>query len=291
MRVIMNHTFVILTDSTSNLPRPYIEKYGIVVLPLTYLVDDREYPGYGEESEEQFKQLYEQLREGKVVTTSMVNKSISYETAKKLLEDGKDLLYIGLSSKLSGTYYAVESALSTLKGEFPERSIYAVDSLNVALGEGLLIYEAVKMKKQDRPLGEVYEWCCRRRWKVNTVFTVDDLQHLRRSGRASSAIALVGTVLKIKLVLRMNNGGMLKQEAKVRGRKKALDEIVKRVLDGIEEEQMVFVSHGDCVEDARYVAECLYRSGKVTKVILNTLDPVIGIHTGPGSIGIFYVEG
>lgn len=287
----MNHTFVILTDSTSNLPRPYIEKYGIVVLPLTYLVDDREYPGYGEESEEQFKQLYEQLREGKVVTTSMVNKSISYETAKKLLEDGKDLLYIGLSSKLSGTYYAVESALSTLKGEFPERSIYAVDSLNVALGEGLLIYEAVKMKKQDRPLGEVYEWCCRRRWKVNTVFTVDDLQHLRRSGRASSAIALVGTVLKIKLVLRMNNGGMLKQEAKVRGRKKALDEIVKRVLDGIEEEQMVFVSHGDCVEDARYVAECLYRSGKVTKVILNTLDPVIGIHTGPGSIGIFYVEG
>lgn len=287
----MNHTFVILTDSTSNLPRPYIEKYGIVVLPLTYLVDEREYPGYGEESEEQFKQLYEQLREGKVVTTSMVNKSISYETAKKLLEDGKDLLYIGLSSKLSGTYYAVESALSTLKGEFPERSIYAVDSLNVALGEGLLIYEAVKMKKQDRPLGEVYEWCCRRRWKVNTVFTVDDLQHLRRSGRASSAIALVGTVLKIKLVLRMNNGGMLKQEAKVRGRKKALDEIVKRVLDGIEEEQMVFVSHGDCVEDARYVAECLYRSGKVTKVILNTLDPVIGIHTGPGSIGIFYVEG
>lgn len=287
----MNHTFVILTDSTSNLPRPYIEKYGIVVLPLTYLVDEREYPGYGEESEEQFKQLYEQLREGKVVTTSMVNKSISYETAKKLLEDGKDLLYIGLSSKLSGTYYAVESALGTLKGEFPERSIYAVDSLNVALGEGLLIYEAVKMKKQDRPLGEVYEWCCRRRWKVNTVFTVDDLQHLRRSGRASSAIALVGTVLKIKLVLRMNNGGMLKQEAKVRGRKKALDEIVKRVLDGIEEEQMVFVSHGDCVEDARYVAECLYRSGKVTKVILNTLDPVIGIHTGPGSIGIFYVEG
>lgn len=287
----MNHTFVILTDSTSNLPHPYVEKYGIVVLPLTYLVDDREYLGYSEESEEQFKQLYEQLREGKVVTTSMVNKSISYEAAKKLLEDGKDILYIGLSSKLSGTYYAVESALSTLKGEFPERNIYAVDSLNVALGEGLLIYGAVKMKKQGRQLGEIYEWCCRCRWNVNTVFTVDDLQHLRRSGRASSAIALVGTVLKIKLVLRMNNGGILKQEAKVRGRKKALDEIVKRVVDGIEEEQMVFVSHGDCVEDARYVAECLYRSGKVTKVILNTLDPVIGIHTGPGSIGIFYVEG
>lgn len=287
----MNHTFVILTDSTSNLPRPYIEKYGIVVLPLTYLVDDREYPGYSEESEEHFKQLYEELREGKVVTTSMVNKSISYEAAKKLLEDGKDLLYIGLSSKLSGTYYAVESALSTLKGEFPGRNIYAVDSLNVALGEGLLIYGAVKMKKQDRQLREIYEWCCRCRWNVNTVFTVDDLQHLRRSGRASSAIALVGTVLKIKLVLRMNNGGILKQEAKVRGRKKALDEIVKRVLDGIEEEQMVFVSHGDCEQDARYVAECLYCSGKVTKVILNTLDPVIGIHTGPGSIGIFYVEG
>lgn len=291
MREIMNRSFAILTDSTSNLPQPYIEKYGIVVLPLTYLVEDKEYQGHSEEPEESFKQLYEQLRRGKVITTSMVNKSVSYEAAKKLLEEGRDILYIGLSSKLSGTYYAVESVLGTLKGEFPERKIYAVDSLNAALGEGLLIYGAVKMQKQNRQIEDIYEWCCRCRWKVNTVFTVDDLQHLRRSGRASSAIAVVGTVLKIKPILRMNNGGILKQEAKVRGRKKALDEIVKRVLDGMEHEQMVFVSHGDCVGDARYVAECLYRSGKVTKVILNTLDPVIGIHTGPDSIGIFYLEG
>lgn len=286
-----NDTFTIITDSTSNLPRPYIEKYGIVVLPLTYMVEDREYPGFSEEPEENFKQLYELLRSGKVITTSMVNKSISYEASKRILEEGKDILYIGLSSKLSGTYYAVESALNTLKGEFPERKIYAVDSLCVALGEGLLVYGAVKMKKQGKQLPEIYEWCSRCRWRVNTVFTVDDLQHLRRSGRASSAIAVVGTVLKIKLILRMNNGGVLKQEAKVRGRKKALDEIVKRVLQGMEEEQMVFVSHGDCIEDAKYVADCLYQSAKVTKVILNTLDPVIGIHTGPGSIGIFYIEG
>lgn len=289
-RITMNDTFTIITDSTSNLPRPYIEKYGIIVLPLTYLVDDREYPGYSDEPEDNFGQLYEHLRNGNPVTTSMVNKSIAYEVAKRVLEQGNDLLYIGLSSKLSGTFYAVESALNTLKGEFPERKIHAVDSLCVALGEGMLVYEAVKGKKQDKCLAEIYDWCSRCRWKVNTVFTVDDLNHLRRSGRASSAVAVVGTVLRIKLILRMNNGGILKQETKVRGRKKSLDEIVKRVLQGMDREQMVFVSHGDCPEDAKYVADALYRSEKVTKVILNTLDPVIGIHTGPGSIGIFYME-
>ena len=157
----MNDTFTILTDSTSNLPRPYIEKYGIIVLPLTYLVDDREYPGYTDEIEDNFGQLYEHLRNGKPITTSMVNKSIAYEVAKRVLEQGQDLLYIGLSSKLSGTYYAVESALNTLKGEFPERKIYAVDSLCVALGEGMLVYEAVKGKKQDKCLAEIYDWCNR----------------------------------------------------------------------------------------------------------------------------------
>lgn len=286
----MNDTFTILTDSTANLPRLYIEKYGIAVLPLTYIVGEEEYPGYSETADEQFGQIYEHLRSGKRVTTSMVNRDIAYEVAKRILEGKKDILYIGLSSKLSGTYYAVESALSKLQGEYPDRKIYAVDSLCVALGEGLLVYGAVKRKKQEKTIAEIYEWCSCCRWKVNTVFTVDDLKHLRRSGRASSAIAAVGSVLQIKPVLRMNDGGILKQEAKVRGRKRALDEIVRQALAGIREEQMVFVSHGDCIEDAGYVAECLYRSGKVTKVILNMLDPVIGIHTGPGSIGIFYVD-
>lgn len=286
----MNDTFTILTDSTANLPRPYIEKYGIAVLPLTYMAGEKGYPGYSGTAEESFEQIYEDLRSGKRVTTSMVNRDAAYEAAKRILEQGKDILYIGLSSKLSGTYYAVESALGKLQGEFPDRKIYAVDSLCAALGEGLLVYGAVKQKKQEKTIAEIYEWCSSSRWRVNTVFTVDDLKHLQRSGRASSAIAIVGSVLRIKPVLRMNDGGVLRQEAKVRGRKRALDEIVRRALAGITEAQMVFVSHGDCIGDAGYVAECLSRSGKVTKVILNMLDPVIGIHTGPGSIGVFYTE-
>lgn len=286
----MNDSFTIITDSTSNLPYPYIEKYDIIVLPLKYIVDGQEYPGYEGEETGHFQRLYQFLRGGRTVTTSMVNSSEAYEAAKKVAEQGKDILYIGLSSKLSGTYYAVESALNTLKGEYPEREIYAIDSLCVALGEGALIYEAVKLKKQDKTVAQIYEWCNRIRWQMNTVFTVDDLEHLRRSGRASAAVAMVGTILKIKLIIRMSNGGILRQEAKVRGRKKALDEIVKRAVRGIEEEQMVFVSHGDCVEDARYVADSLRRCSKVTKVIMNMLDPVIGVHTGPGSIGIFFTK-
>lgn len=284
----MNDTFTILTDSTSNLPYKYAEKYNIKILPLKYLVGDKEYPGFSETGNQTFQKLYEYLRAGQSVTTSMVNSSEAYEAAKNILEEGRDILYIGLSSKLSGTFNAVESALMRLKGEYPERDIYAVDSLCVALGEGALIYGAVKMKKKDRKIREIYEWCKQYRWRINTIFTVDDLNHLKRSGRASSVIAVVGSVLKIKIVLRMSNGGVLKQEGKVRGRKKSLDEIVKRAVRDMTEPQTVFISHGDCYEDAKYVADHLRQCDKVKKVIMNTLDPVIGVHTGPNSIGIFF---
>lgn len=287
----MQKPFTILTDSTSNLPEPYIEKYEIVVLPLKYIVDGKEYLGHSGEGGLYFQKLYQYLRTGRTVTTSMVNSSEAYDVARSVVEKGNDILYIGLSSKLSGTYYAVESALNSLKEEFPEREIYAVDSLCAALGEGALVYEAVKQKKLGKTLTQIYEWCNRSRWNVNTIFTVDDLEYLRRSGRASSAISMVGAVLRIKLIIRMSNGGIMRQEAKVRGRKKALDEIVRRAVRGMKKAQMVFVSHGDCLEDARYVADCLRKCDKVTKVIINTLDPVIGVHTGPDSIGIFFTRG
>lgn len=286
----MKDSFAIVTDSTSNIPYPYAERYHITVLPLKYLVEDKEYPGYDGQGNQTFEDLYEQIRKGKTVTTSMVNETEAYEALKPILEGGQDILYIGLSSKLSGTFGAVERALLRLKGEYPEHSVYAVDSLCVALGEGLLIYRAVKMRKQGKSIEKVYEWCNRVRWNVNTIFTVDDLQHLKRSGRASAVVAMVGTVLKIKLVLRMNQGGILRQETKVRGRKKSLDEIVKRALKDIRVPQTVFISHGDCVQDARYVADQLRNSEKVNKIIMNTLDPVIGVHTGPDSIGIFFIS-
>ncbi len=287
----MQDTFTIVTDSTSNLLQPYIDKYGIVVLPLKYLTEEGEYAGYTGKEGETFAPLYEKLRTGGTVTTSMVNTRETYDAVKKVVQEGKDVLYIGLSSKLSGTFYAVEQALKRLKGEYPERNLYAVDSFCVALGEGLLVYGAIRLKKQGKSLAEIYRWCGRCRFRVNTIFTVDDLKHLRRSGRASAVIAAVGTVLGIKPILRMSRGGVLQREANVRGRKRALNDMVDRVIQGIEEEQTVFVSHGDCREDAVYVANSLRKCPKVKKVILNMLDPVIGVHTGPGSIGIFYVEG
>lgn len=286
----MKDLFAIVTDSTSNIPYQYAERYHITVLPLKYLTEDKEYPGYGEQGNEIFQALYEQVREGKNITTSMVNETEAYEQIKPILEEGQDVLYIGLSSKLSGTFGAVERALMRLKGEYPEQNVYAVDSLCVALGEGLLLYRAVKMRKQGKSIQKVYEWCNRVRWNVNTIFTVDDLNHLKRSGRASSVIAMVGTVLKIKLILRMNQGGVLRQETKVRGRKKSLDEMVKRTLRDIKEPQTVYISHGDCASDARYLADQLRKSEKIKKIILYPLDPVIGVHTGPGSIGIFFIS-
>lgn len=282
-------SFVILTDSASSLPYAYVKKYDIRVMPLKYVVGEQEYPGFSPNSGETFQMLYAYLKNGKQVTTSMVNNSEAYQMAKEILQEGKDLLYIGLSSKLSGTFEAVEAAFIQLKGEHPERNMYAVDSLSQGLGEGLLIYEAVKMKKSGKSIQEIYRWCKKNRWKVTALFTVDDLSHLRRSGRASSVIAAVGTVLKIKPVLRQE-GGVLYQEAKVRGRRKSLEEIAKRAAEKIRKPQMVFISHGDCPEDAVYLADRLRKSGNVKKVIINILDPVIGVHTGPGSIGVFFIK-
>lgn len=285
----MKNSFVILTDSTSNLPVKYVKKYDIRILPLKYLAEDKEFPGYEEDGEENFRKLYAYLRAGRQVSTSMVNQEEAYEMGKAILETGNDVLYIGLSSKLSGTCHAVRQAFDRLKGEYPEHSLYVVDSLCVALGEGLLVYTAVKMRKQGKGIKEIYEWCNKSRWKINTLFTVDDLNHLRRSGRASSIVAVAGSILRIKPLLRMSNGGVLTQEGKVRGRKKSLDELARRTLEEISEPQMVFISHGDCCEDARYLAEQLYESNKVRKIVINMLDPVLGVHTGPGAIGIFFI--
>ncbi len=287
----MNGSFAIMTDSTSNLTRSFVRRQDIRILPLKYLARDREYSGESGGEMETLMQLYTYLRQGETITTSMANSEEAYELAKEVLEEGKDLLYIGLSSRLSGTFYGVERALGRLQREYPKRRILAVDSLCAALGEGLLVHRAVKMRSRGVDIQSVYDWCSKHRWKIHTLFTVGSLLHLKRSGRASTALAAVGTVLQIQVILGMSRGGVVRQEGKVRGRKRALEDMVRRALTKIDTPQTVFVSHGDCQKDACYVAQQLQTSPKVKKVVVNLLDPVIAIHTGPDSIGVFFLEG
>ncbi|MGN1206259.1 MAG: DegV family protein [Eubacterium sp.] len=282
-------SFAIVTDSTSNLPKAFIKKHKIYVLPLTWIVGDREYSGRLDGGKEAYALFYDVLRKEKNISTSMVNQRDAKNLVQKLLAEGKDLLYIGLSSKLSGTFHMMERVLNSESKKYPERKCYAVDSLAIGLGEGSLVFDAVRIRKRGDGIGVAYAWCCQRRWRLTTLFTVDDLGFLRRSGRAGAILSTAGSVLKIKVLFSMKDGGKLRQEGKVRGRKKALQELTTLALTSLTEPQTVYISHGDCHDDACYVAKQLEKSEFVKKIIMQTLDPVSACHTGPNSIGIFFV--
>ena len=282
-------SFAILTDSTSNLPRKFIEKYDIYVLSLTWIAGGEEYSGYLEDNREASKLFYEKLRHEKNISTSMVNQQVAKKTIKKIFESGQDILYIGLSAKLSGTFQMVERVLGYEGKKALERKWYAVDSFGIGLGEGSLVFDAVKIRKRGGDIRDAYNWCCQHRWRMHTLFTVDDLGFLRRSGRVGSVLSTAGSVLKIKLLFSMNDGRKIKQIGKVRGRKKALDELAARTLNHLTEPQKIFISHGDCYKEACYVAKQLEFSEYVKGIVMQPLDPVSACHTGPNSIGIFFV--
>lgn len=282
-------SFEIITDSTSDLPKAFIDKYNIHVLALTWIAGEREYSGNLSGEREAYALFYEKLRKEKGISTSMANQREAKKMIRKILEEGKDILYIGLSSKLSGTFHMMERVLGYEAKNYPACRWYAVDSFGIGLGEGSLVFDAVKIRRRGEDIGAAYAWCCQRRWRLTTLFTVDDLGFLRRSGRAGAVLSTAGSVLKIKLLFSMKDGGKLRQIGKVRGRKKALQELSTRVLTALTEPQTIYISHGDCHEDACYLAKQIEKSEFVKKIIMQPLDPVSACHTGPNSIGIFFV--
>ena len=284
-------TYQIITDSTADLTPELIEELDIQVIPLCYIIDGKTYhniPGGGEMSEPEF---YAKLRAGGTSTTTQVNSEEFLQVFTPLLESGKDVLYIAFSSGLSGTCQSALLARNELKERFPERKLEVVDSLCASMGEGLLVYHAATLRQEGKSLEEVAAWL-----KANTLrlchwFTVDDLNHLKRGGRVSTAAALVGTVLGIKPVLHVDDEGHLIPVTKVRGRKQSLDALVKRMEETVEnpEEQTVFISHGDCLEDARYVEEQIREKLGVKDVKVGYIGPVIGAHSGPGTVALFFL--
>jgi DegV family protein with EDD domain len=207
------------------------------------------------------------------------------------LEEGMDILYIGFSSGLSGTYQAVSLALEELKEKYPERNIYSVDSLSAALGEGLLVRYAADLKEEGKSIEEVYKWVLENRLSLCHWFTVDDLFFLKRGGRVSATSAVLGTALSIKPVMHVDDEGHLIVMEKARGRKKALDALVAHMEETVTnpKDQIVYISHGDCLEDAEYVARIVKEKLQVKEVMVRILDPVIGAHSGPGTVALFFV--
>ena len=305
--------FEIITDSSANLPETLVEKYRLHILSLMFLVGDKEYYSYVKGEVTDIKKFYTMMRAGQKITTSHINRDVCTGLFESLLGSGKDILYIGFSSGLSGTYQTGHMVLEEMREKYPERKIYDVDTLAASLGEGLLVTYAARMREAGRrhckrrqkalptyaarmreagrSIEEVYQWLLDNRLNLCHWFTVDDLFFLKRGGRISATTALAGTVLGIKPVMHVDNEGHLVPVAKVRGRKNSLDALVAHMEQTAIEpgHQTVYITHGDCMEDAEYVADLVRKKFGVKEIVINYVDPVIGAHSGPGTVALFFI--
>ena len=283
--------FAIVTDSSSNLTEEVIDQFDLHILPLTFMVDGEEHHSYLKGQKTDLKQFYTMMREGKVITTSLPNLKDSRELLEGLLASGQDVLYIGFSSGLSGTYQAIDLLLAELADAYPDRTVLAVDTLAASMGEGLLVCYAAKMREEGAPITEVRDWLEANKLHLAHWFTVDDLNHLKRGGRVSGAAAFFGTMLNIKPVLHVDDAGHLIPMEKVRGRKASLDALVAHMeKDAVDPaSQTVFISHGDCRADAEYVADLVREKFGTQDIRIHSIGPVIGSHSGPGTVALFYL--
>ncbi len=282
--------YIILTDSTADLPKELVDELDIQVEPMTYIIDGKEYSDQPLEDDVAIRGFYRLLREGKQSTTSQVNQLRFEDIFDAILKQGQDVLYIAFSSALSGTAEQATHAAEALQPKYPDRKIIVVDSLCASLGEGMMVYYAANMRKEGKSIDEVAEFVRSQRLHLCHWFTVDDLNHLKRGGRVSPTAALVGTMLGIKPILHVDNEGRLIPVSKVRGRRKSLDDLVERARQTIidPEQQTVFISHGDCEQDALYIKQQVMEKIGVKQIYINYIGPVIGSHSGQGTVALFF---
>ena len=283
--------YEIVTDSSADLTDELIEEYGIHIVSLSFRVGGEEFPCYVQGQKTDYKQFYDRMRKGEMVDTSLIDMSTCRDIFEGILKRGNDVLYIGFSSALSGSYNAGAMVAESLRGAYPERRIATIDSLSASMGEGLLVYYAAEQRRDGKSMDEVSDWLIENRLHLCHWFTVDDLFHLKRGGRISAATALVGTMLGVKPVLHVDDEGKLVAVGKVRGRRKSLETLVDEMEKTCTNptEQLVFISHGDCVEDAQHVERLVRERLKVKDVQINYVDPVIGAHSGPGTVALFFL--
>lgn len=284
-------SYVIVTDSSADLSVQMAEKAGVQVLPLRFTVGGKTYYNWPDNREMDPKVFYRMLREGEVATTAAVNISQYLDMLEPILQSGTDVLVLSFSSGLSATYDSSRLAAEELREKYPQRKIFAVDTLCASLGQGLLVWHAAQLKDQGKSIEEVRDWVEENKLHLCHQFTVDDLHFLKRGGRISATTAVVGTMLKIKPVLHVNDGGKLVNIGKARGRKASLKALVDRMEETAIDPagQTVFISHGDCMEDAEYVAGLVKERMGVQDVRINYVGPVIGAHSGPGTLALFYL--
>ena len=283
--------FVILTDSSADLSAQLAEELDVQVLPLTVTIGGREYRDWPDHRELDPGQFYARLRGGELATTAGVNVASYVEILEPLLQAGRDVLILAFSSGLSTTYNSSAVAVQELGEKYPERKLYTVDTLCASQGQGLMVWYAAQQRALGWSIEEVRDWVESHRLNLCHQFTVDDLYFLKRGGRVSAAAAVVGSMLHIKPVLHVDNEGHLINIGRVRGRQASLKALVDRMEEtAIDSGSLtVFISHGDCLDDARTVADMVKKRFGVQDVFINYVGPVIGAHSGPGTVALFYM--
>ena len=284
----MVDSFIILTDSGSDITPEMADKMQVQVMPLMYTLGDGN-PMPGDEVD--IKDFYRQLREGKSAKTSAANYEDLTRTLEEIVSKGRDVLYITFSSGLSSTAGTARLVSGELCEKYPDRKILVIDSLSASLGYGLLVYLAVNQRAQGKSIEQVRDFVEENKLHLCHWFTVDDLHHLKRGGRVSAATAAIGTMLSIKPVLHVDDEGHLINISKARGRKASLtalvDQMEKTAIDPAG--QTVFISHGDAPEDAQLVAQMVREKMGVQDIQIGYIGPVIGAHSGPGTIALFFL--
>ena len=279
--------YVITTDSNSDVLPEFIKENDLTIIPQYYSFGDTVYV---DELNMPPHEFYETMRKGELPKSQANNPAVIGDKFEKILKEGKNILHIAFSSALSGSCNNVVMTANELLEDYPDRKIMVFDSLNASLGEGVSVYRAVELWKEGKSMEEVYDILMEERDHVNVSFTVNDLYHLQSGGRVSKTTAVVGSLVNIKPILVVTSTGELKSDGTVRGRKKSLKTLVARLeesldLDSYGKDRMVAVLHGDCIDDAKAVADMVKELG-FTNVIINDVSPSIGTHAGPGVVGL-----
>ncbi len=285
-------SYVISTDTSCDFPLDYVQQHQIPLVSLYYSIDGKDGVNGCPKSEE-LKTFYQKMREGAETKTQQASVEDTEKLFRQILETGSDVLHIAFSSGLSGTANAARLAAETLREEFPDRKIIVIDSLCASLGQGLLVDYALRMKDEGKSMEETAQWVQDHLQNICHLFTVDDLKYLQRGGRISKTTALLGTMIGIKPVLHVDEEGKLVPLSKVRGRKQSIQALVDKMEQNIgsyrSQKQPIFISHGDCEEDAKYLAGLVKERFGYDECLINIIGPTIGAHAGPGTLALFFL--
>lgn len=284
-------SFVLVSDATFDLPVDLVEKFDIKVVPMMFNLNGKEYLHYPDERNMSNEEFYQALKDGKISSTSQINPMTYVEFMTPILESGKDILYICFTSGLSGTYQSALLAKDMLLEDFPERKIEVIDSLCASAGQGYFVYLLALEREKGLSFEELRDWAITYRSRIAHWFTVDDLFHLQRGGRLSFAEAMLGSALKIKPIISVDEKGALYTENKVRGNKKAVEYMISKMNEDLDESQLtIFVAHGDAEERAEAFKNKILEKTVVQNVITTKIGPIIGSHTGPGMLAVLFLK-